>query len=436
MKILIVCYDFPPVNRSASLRPYGFAKYWSQAGHNVRVLTTPPNRLGVPQSAVSDFNALNQLDITTVAGLPGLIEAPANDQRVSIKWRIKTLIRNMLIRSASRLRLGSLSNPSRIWIRPARLKFNDIVLNWHPDVVVSSFPPSASHEIVAAGLGDLPSFVWVADYRDLWSNGDLEPTGRIVAKIEQWRELRILKRASLIVTISEPFVRYLANLFPDKQIEACENGFDPDDLAIDGTCPPLLTRLKLTHRVLVYTGTIGLDHRYPAVLLRALEMLKENYPSLGAKLKIVFFTRERELVGRLIAEHQLGDMIVFGDYLDRSSALAAQRLSDGLLFLDWNNPDIKGVLTGKLFEYINAGRTILCVGGPADSHAGQIINDAGLGCATGTDVPATVEWLKCFVSGQEQQLIPNKQVIERFNRKRLAAELLVKIEAHVLRKNA
>ncbi|RMG05815.1 MAG: hypothetical protein D6735_04915 [Acidobacteria bacterium] len=40
-KILIVTAFFPPQNSIASLRSYSWAKYWSQSGYNVTVLTTP-----------------------------------------------------------------------------------------------------------------------------------------------------------------------------------------------------------------------------------------------------------------------------------------------------------------------------------------------------------------------------------------------------------
>lgn len=41
MKILIVSTYFPPKTSIASLRPYSFAKRWSQLGHEVTVLTAP-----------------------------------------------------------------------------------------------------------------------------------------------------------------------------------------------------------------------------------------------------------------------------------------------------------------------------------------------------------------------------------------------------------
>ena len=39
MKILIVAAYFPPRNIVASYRPYSWAKYWTDAGHDVTVLT-------------------------------------------------------------------------------------------------------------------------------------------------------------------------------------------------------------------------------------------------------------------------------------------------------------------------------------------------------------------------------------------------------------
>ncbi|MFM8917928.1 MAG: hypothetical protein ACKOGP_09325, partial [Bacteroidota bacterium] len=44
MRILIISTFFPPQNSIASHRPYSWAKYWSKAGHEVVVLTTPKKK--------------------------------------------------------------------------------------------------------------------------------------------------------------------------------------------------------------------------------------------------------------------------------------------------------------------------------------------------------------------------------------------------------
>ena len=40
MKILIIAKYFPPQNSIASLRPYSWAKWWSNLGHEVTVVST------------------------------------------------------------------------------------------------------------------------------------------------------------------------------------------------------------------------------------------------------------------------------------------------------------------------------------------------------------------------------------------------------------
>ena len=40
MRILLLCHQFPPLNKVGSLRAFAFAKYLPGSGHDVTVLTT------------------------------------------------------------------------------------------------------------------------------------------------------------------------------------------------------------------------------------------------------------------------------------------------------------------------------------------------------------------------------------------------------------
>jgi hypothetical protein len=45
----------------------------------------------------------------------------------------------------------------------------------------------------------------------------------------------------------------------------------------------------------------------------------------------------------------------------------------------WNNPQEKGVYTGKVFEYLAAGRPIIALGGPDESVVEDLLNETQTG---------------------------------------------------------
>jgi hypothetical protein len=63
----------------------------------------------------------------------------------------------------------------------------------------------------------------------------------------------------------------------------------------------------------------------------------------------------------------------------RPVSLEAQRRAHLLLLLDWEDPTEKGVYTTKLFEYLAAGRPILCTGGFSGSCAHALIDETKAG---------------------------------------------------------
>jgi glycosyltransferase involved in cell wall biosynthesis len=85
----------------------------------------------------------------------------------------------------------------------------------------------------------------------------------------------------------------------------------------------------------------------------------------------------------------LGDRVELIPYVPRRESLRLQRESDALLLLI---PEAggrgRGVLSGKVFEYLAAERPVLAVV-PEDGAAAQLVREAGAGVVAGPDdVPA------------------------------------------------
>ena len=84
-----------------------------------------------------------------------------------------------------------------------------------------------------------------------------------------------------------------------------------------------------------------------------------------------------------------------------------QQSSQVLLLLINNTPNAKGILTGKLFEYLASGRPILCIG-PEDGDAARVIKEAKAGTTVGFD-------------DKEKMKAALKDWFEKYNRQELKA---------------
>ena len=153
------------------------------------------------------------------------------------------------------------------------------------------------------------------------------------------------------------------------------NGCDFDDVAGLERSPS--ERFRLTH-----TGSF-FGRRDPRPFLQALS-------DSGLDVVTRFLGDFREADREWAEGLELGDRLELIPYAPRSESLALQRDSEALLLLI---PEAggrgKGVLSGKVFEYIAVGRPILAVV-PPDGAAAELIRETGAGVVAAPDDAAAI----------------------------------------------
>jgi glycosyltransferase involved in cell wall biosynthesis len=160
-------------------------------------------------------------------------------------------------------------------------------------------------------------------------------------------------------------------LEPKGKVVTIANGCDFDDFA--GLEHHPSDRLRITHA--------GHFHgkRDPKPFLRALS--QSGLDDVVVRFAGDFRASDREYAGSL----GLGDRVeVLGD-VSRRRSLELQRDSEALLLLiPESGGRGRGVLTGKIFEYLAAERPILAVV-PADGAAAQLVRDTDAGVVVSPD---------------------------------------------------
>lgn len=349
-KILIISTFFPPLNSIASLRPYSWAKEWSQMGHSVTILTTKKEAL--QNSLDLDLSNIDILEVESSINLKRLKSNYNQKKQAAKKGFLHRLIHRMKYKYGL-LNACRMPDFADFWIYPAYKK----ILNYKKfDFVISTCGPYSVHIIAYLLKRKGHATHWIADYRDTWSNNYIYKGLFPFNIIEKSLERFLLRKADLITTVSEPFREYFQKKYK-KQTITVYNGFDPEDYNFDDA--EILNQNHDKFKI-VHTGSIYQNKRDPIPLFKAINQLRES--KLLDNLEVIFVGSELANLQELIDQYEVGQYVKIHGFLSRKESLILQKNANALLFLPWNDPNVDGILTGKIFEYLFSKTPIISIG--------------------------------------------------------------------------
>jgi len=428
MNILIVTHEFPPLNTIGSLRPYSWAKYWTRMGHNVKVITTAKKKFDGILNSDFDFTSLSQVEIYELEYLPLFLtnkEKLNSNKKIEQKSYHQVEFSSLIKKYSKSVRhfigLGSLVSIRDLWIRSAVKKALEIYKNWHFDCVVSSYGPPASH-IVAGIIKRKLNIFWVADYRDLWYQTHYLGAKFPFSLVQKEIEIFFVCKADLITTVSDPLKNQISERFGNKVI-TINNGFDINEIPkVTNTPFPGDGKVRLA-----YTGKIRHGKQDVEPFFQALNELKNKGFELNNHLEVLFYGWELEKIPTLITKYNLSAIIKVPGALYREQVLIIQRSVNALLFFDWNDPSVDGILTGKIFEYMYSGTPVLGIGASEKTAAGRLIQEAGIGICLDKSVEKIAECIEKLLNRQQIYYSPSQEVLQRYTREGLAKKMLDQI---------
>jgi glycosyltransferase involved in cell wall biosynthesis len=236
------------------------------------------------------------------------------------------------------------------------------------DVVLTTSPPGSVH-LVGAAVQKATGAKWVADLRDSLLAHPHRRSDTLAARVKE-QAMRgvaslVAHRADAIVAAADAIAEETRSLNPRGRVVTIENGCDFDDFA--GLEYKRSDVFRLTH-----TGSF-FGKRDPKPFLRALA--DSGLEDVSVRFVGDFRPGDREFMTEL----GLADRVALIDHVPRRRSLELQRESEALLLLI---PEAggrgRGVLSGKVFEYIAAERPILAIV-PPDGAAARLIRDTGVG---------------------------------------------------------
>ena len=375
-RILVATYYWPPAGGPGVQRWLKTAQALKQLGHDVEVLTVDPAYATYPlrdESLLPETQGI-RVHTTRARDWFGAYQKLTRRKEVPFSGFANQAGAPGPIQRLSRWVRGNffLPDPRRGWNRYAV----DEALRQHArapfDLVVTSGPPHSTHliglELQQHGLR------WWADFRDPWTDiyyYRMFYPSAWARRRDAALERKVLQRAERVLCVSDDLKRLLASKIGGDSAKflVVPNGYDPADFDEQAPVP------QNAVRSLVYTGTLTLD--YP---LEALYSALRTYCGAHGDLRLIFAGRPaREAQDALESlARELPLRVEFKGYVPHAESVALLQGADALLLLIPELPNNRGILTGKLFEYLGSGRPIWGFG-PVDGDADRILRQAEAG---------------------------------------------------------
>jgi len=352
VNLLLITYVFPPMGGPGAQRPLQTARVLAELGWDVTVLTVAD-----PPTSLRDDSALESLPASV---------------RVERAWSLEPTRALQWLRRGRQADGGEGSSagysgaPSG-FIRLVQACFMpDEKVGWTPwavraarrlhserpfDVVLASGPPFTAFR-VASKVSRRLRVPWVADVRDpLVGNYFFAPATPLHARYLRGFERAVALGAARTVAATHEIAADIATRNPEvaRRITTITNGFDPADF------PGTREGRDPEHFTISYVGSFQGPIR-PDTFLGGIERARAVDPQLARDLRVRFVGPKPSGLSGGAAS-----LVEATGYVPHGEAVREMEAADVLLLVLGDLPHLRGVLTGKLPEYLGARRPVLAL---------------------------------------------------------------------------
>jgi glycosyltransferase involved in cell wall biosynthesis len=426
VKILLITYYWPPAGGSGVQRWLHFSKYMAENGAELVVycpsdasyaildeslLTQVPKNIKVLQQPIFEPNHL----LSFFGGKNKQSSAGFLNPNPSFFEKQLQFIRaNYFIPDAR-----------KFWVKPSVSYLQKYLESQPVDVVITTGPPHSLH-LIGLALKKSLNCKWIADFRDPWMEIDYFHQLPLTAgSVEKHRKMEreVAKTADGIIVVGKSMQVYFQQFNPNTEV--ITNGYDQ----VTSVAPVALDKkFSITH-----IGMMNAD-RDPQVFWKVLSMLKEEIPGFAEDLQIKLIGKIASEVRKNIYTYNLSESLIYIDYLPHHEVLRHQSSAQVLLLAVNKVPSAKGIITGKIFEYLQAGRPILAIA-PTDGDLAEIIEQTHAGHTVDFEDAITLKkviaaYYQLYKTDNLHQKTGN---IEQYHRKNLTLQLQDFIEQTIKR---
>lgn len=398
-KVICLSYHYPPFGGVAVQRILRFTRYLSEQDFECHVICAEPARAA---SVPLDPELVQEIPAHIKIQRLRTFEPECFINSWSHPW--DKIRRNFLKIFAAML----VPDDQAMWIDQAAAAAARLAKEIQADVLFATGPP---HSTLLAGqrAAEMTGLPLVVDFRDDWTllrrNLKILPAAR--QKREEELEQKLLRTAAGVLTVTPPLAQEMKDRSPyPERVHMLPNGFDPEHFAGpsagmgDGT---------------VFSAGSLYAKREPGGFFRAWERFRQQNENLRF-----------ELAGPVADDcrhyfpENRPDCRWLGFLPHRE---VRRRLMAASLNLAWLDPYLSvQSYTGKLLEYLGAGRPVLMLGAP-ESAAADLLEKSGLGFTVPVDDEDGIVAALEKIARGDWQPHPDDSVIAPFNARQQVAEL-------------
>jgi len=369
-KVLVVTYYWPPAGGPGVQRVLKFCKYFSAFGWEPIVLTVQNGEYpSIDSTLLSESKMLKVYKSNTIEPFT-LYKKTFNKKSVptfALDHGSKSKMEGM----AQWIRTNCFIPDARKgWIPFAVRLGKKIMAREKCDLLFSSGPPHSLH-FIAKKLKEKFHVPWVADFRDPWTDlFHLEGHKRLktAQNLDKKKEESILSSADIITTVSSSLYDLFKQKREELRVEIITNGYDEDDYTDVSKTNGINNKILIS-----YIGGMA-KSQIPYSFFKALKSITNK----GFDAILRFSGNVHPDVMSEISNLGLQNQTEFEGYVNHETAIRNMVNSDFLLLVIPNASNNRGIITGKIFEYLRSKTTIICIG-PADCDAAKIIHDTHSG---------------------------------------------------------
>ncbi len=417
MKVLIITYYWPPAGGSGVQRWLKFVKYLqdfdvtpvvytiensdyaltdktlqNEVPKNIEILKQP---IWEPNSILSKFKSKQK---ETSAGF-------LNPNPSFLEKKLQYIRANYFIPDAR-----------KFWIKPSIKYLSEYLKNNKIDVLITTGPPHSMH-LIGMELQKEFSIKWIADFRDPWTDIDYFHQLPLTEKSKQKHkvlEQKVLQNADAVLVVGKTMKENYKKV--SKNIHVITNGFDGELL---DNKSELDEKFTLTH-----VGMMNAD-RNPKILWLTLEELTNENSEFANDLQIKLIGKVDGDVIKNIHTCKLEGKTQFMNYIPHHKVMDYQRSTQVLLLAVNKVPSAKGIITGKIFEYLQAKRPILAIA-PIDGDLDEIINSTNSGIVVDFEDKEKLKnsILDLYKKYKKNNLNIESKNIEQYHRKNITKQLV------------
>ncbi len=260
------------------------------------------------------------------------------------------------------------------WVKPSVKFLRKYLEENNFEAFVTTGPPHSVHLIGLHLKKEFPHLKWIADFRDPWTEISYYKHLKLSATSDRKHrklEQQVFDKADITLATSfsdaENFRRKGANAF------CITNGFDVNTAS-------KVVKVNIGENKKFTLSYIGMleQLRNPTILWKTLnEIITEN-ENFKNDIELKFVGRIDDKILHYLENSGLKNHLLNLGYLPHAEANAEMWNSDLLLLTNFPEETSKGIIPGKIFEYLATGKPIISFG-PADSDVKQILTETQAG---------------------------------------------------------